>query len=122
MVVVDKHKLLQVLVNVIRNAKHSLQEAYPNGGGRMEILAVAQGTEVLIKIEDDGIGIPEDNLELIFRHGFTTKRDGHGFGLHGSANAAKEMGGEIEGRSPGPGRGATFVIRLPRESALEEAG
>jgi C4-dicarboxylate-specific signal transduction histidine kinase len=63
------------------------------------------------------VGIAEENLTRIFSHGFTTKRGGHGFGLHASANAAAELGGSLSACSEGPGRGATFVLELPYEPA-----
>jgi signal transduction histidine kinase len=68
---------------------------------------------VRITIVDSGIGIPADHMAKIFNHGFTTKKDGHGFGLHSGANAAKEMGGRLTASSDGPGKGATFTLELP---------
>jgi signal transduction histidine kinase len=68
---------------------------------------------VCIEVADNGIGIPEENLTRVFSHGFTTKPRGHGFGLHTSANAAREMGGSLTVRSHGPDRGATFTVELP---------
>ena len=59
------------------------------------------------------MGIPQENLTRIFNHGFTTRKDGHGFGLHSGALAAKEMGGTLRVHSDGPGRGATFTLELP---------
>jgi two-component system, NtrC family, sensor kinase len=67
---------------------------------------------VQISIRDNGIGIPADHLTKVFNHGFTTKQDGHGFGLHSGANAAKEMGGSLRAHSDGPGRGAEFTLEL----------
>ena len=52
-------------------------------------------------------------LDPIFNHGFTTRKDGHGFGLHSCALAAKELGGSLTGESAGPGQGATFTLTLP---------
>jgi signal transduction histidine kinase len=66
-----------------------------------------------ITVTDNGIGIAPENLTRIFSHGFTTKRDGHGFGLHSGALAAKEMGGALSAFSEGAGKGATFVLQLP---------
>src|SRR5688572_19127296 len=68
-------------------------------------------------VADNGIGISQENLTRIFSHGFTTKRDGHGFGLHSGAIAAREMGGRLYARSEGPGLGATFVLELPLSAA-----
>ncbi len=110
---VDKHKVIQVLVNLVRNAKHSLREAYPNGGGEMTIRGTTREDEVVIEVEDNGVGIAKENLGLLFQYGFTTKEDGHGFGLHGSGNTARELGGWIEAHSDGPGQGALFTFFLP---------
>jgi signal transduction histidine kinase len=49
----------------------------------------------------------------IFQYGFTTRKDGHGFGLHSSALAAQELGGSLSVHSEGPGCGATFTLELP---------
>lgn len=110
--VIDKHKVLQILVNLIHNAKHALES---NPGQRLLTLAIRptpqQGFQIIVS--DNGIGIPEENLTRIFSHGFTTRRNGHGFGLHSGANAAREMGGTLLASSPGPGRGAIFTLELP---------
>ena len=68
---------------------------------------------VQIEVEDNGVGIPAKNMDKMFRHGFTTKEDGHGFGLHSSALAAQETGGSLTVHSNGPGQGATFTLELP---------
>jgi signal transduction histidine kinase len=73
-------------------------------------------------VEDDGIGIPESNILKIFRYGFTTKADGHGFGLHGGALAAKQMGGALSASSEGVGRGAIFSLILPRSPQTSDSG
>jgi signal transduction histidine kinase len=108
----DKHKVLQILVNLIRNAKHACDDS-----GREDkqiILRVANGNgRVKISVRDNGVGIPEENLTRIFSHGFTTRKEGHGFGLHSGALAAREMGGALRVFSEGPGRGATFTLELP---------
>ena len=109
---VEKHKVLQILVNLIRNAKYACDES-----GRTDkrmIMRSANGDgRVKISIIDNGVGIPPENLTRIFGHGFTTRKDGHGFGLHSAANAAKEMGGQLSVHSDGPGRGASFTLELP---------
>jgi len=114
---VDRHKLMQVLVNLIQNAR----QAMPRGEVSRQVLTVrvqADGDEhVRIEVEDTGVGIPPENLALIFNHGFTTKPGGHGFGLHSSANAATEMEATLHAHSEGPGRGARFVLRLPTRNA-----
>jgi signal transduction histidine kinase len=108
----DKHKILQILINLLSNAKHACTES--ENTDKKLTLRVFNGNGTLkVSVTDNGVGIPPENLTRIFSHGFTTRADGHGFGLHGSALAAKEMGGSLSVHSDGPGRGATFTLELP---------
>jgi C4-dicarboxylate-specific signal transduction histidine kinase len=109
---VDKHKVLQILINLLRNAKHAVEDS-GRRDPRIAVTIDADGGLSRISIADNGVGIPAENLTNVFRHGFTTKKHGHGFGLHSGANAAKEMGGSISADSAGPGHGATFTLELP---------
>ncbi len=111
---VDKHKVLQILVNVIRNAKYACHEGA--GEKKVTVRIRARNGSVQVSVIDTGVGIPKENLERIFSHGFTTRADGHGFGLHSSALAAKALGGTLEAYSAGPGQGATFTLTLPLRS------
>jgi PAS domain S-box-containing protein len=109
---VEKHKILQILVNLLRNAKFACQES-GRADKRLTVRVANRDGRVKISVIDNGIGIPPDNLERIFNHGFTTRKGGHGFGLHGGALAAKEMGGSLVVHSDGPGQGAAFILELP---------
>ena len=109
---VDRHKVLQILINLIRNAKYALDEV-EGPDKRITISIGHAGERVSISIADNGIGIPAENLDRIFGHGFTTRKDGHGFGLHSGALAATEIGGTLSVRSDGTGHGATFTLELP---------
>ncbi len=112
-VVVDRHKVMQILVNLLNNAKYAVSEARDTGGWiRVELVRPNDET-VEIAVVDNGVGIAEDNVVKLFSQGYTTKKDGHGFGLHSSANAAKQMNGELSVSSDGPGRGARFTLTLP---------
>ena len=71
---------------------------------------------VKVSVVDNGVGIPPENLARIFQHGFTTRKDGHGFGLHSGALAAQEMGGSLTPYSDGSGQGATFTLELPLDA------
>ncbi|MBL9210699.1 MAG: GAF domain-containing protein [Opitutaceae bacterium] len=115
---VDKHKVLQVLVNFLRNA---IDACVLSGRTDKRIVVhVHRGTKgVVFSVADNGVGIPPENLKRIFNHGFTTKKDGHGFGLHSGANAAREMGGAVTVHSDGPARGATFTLEVPVEGNPE---
>jgi PAS domain S-box-containing protein len=113
----DKHKVMQILLNLVTNAKQAVN-AY-DGGEKYVIIDIAASESFLeISVEDTGVGIEPGNLEKLFQHGFTTKKTGHGFGLHSSANAAKAMGGKLVAYSDGHGHGARFVLSLPAELAI----
>jgi PAS domain S-box-containing protein len=111
-VTVEKHKVLQILVNLMRNAKYACDEAGRNDK-RIIVRTETEGSRVRVAIIDNGVGIPPENLTRIFAHGFTTRKHGHGFGLHSGALAARELGGTLTARSEGVGHGATFVLDLP---------
>jgi signal transduction histidine kinase len=119
-ILADRHKILQILVNLIANAKHALTES--TAKERLLTLTVGTAGEdtVRVAVADNGIGIPRENLTRIFTHGFTTRPDGHGFGLHSGALAAKEMGGKLSVHSEGRGQGATFTLELPLQKKLVE--
>ncbi|MBA3503930.1 MAG: ATP-binding protein [Myxococcota bacterium] len=108
----DRHKLLQILINLISNARHALKNS-PDGPQQLIVRVRTVQNVLEIVIEDTGIGIPAENLEKIFVHGFTTKEGGHGFGLHASANTARELGGSLRVASGGIGCGATFTVEIP---------
>jgi signal transduction histidine kinase len=115
----DRHKILQIMINLISNARHALKAHREAVAGALPapqqlIVRVRQVDGIVaIDVADNGVGIPAGNLDKIFQHGFTTKQGGHGFGLHASANAARELGGSLRVASGGEGRGATFTIELP---------
>jgi len=114
-VLADKHLALQILVNLIRNAQQSC-EAANHPEKKLRIQTTFEQRHVLIAVTDNGLGITAENLARVFTHGFTTKKEGHGFGLHSAVAAAKEMGGSLSAQSDGPGHGATFILELPCKS------
>jgi PAS domain S-box-containing protein len=115
---VDRHKLLQILINLLSNARHALADSpRPDKRLRLQVQPAPEPRRVLIVVADNGAGIAPENLPRIFTQGFTTKKKGHGFGLHISALAATEMKGRLTCASPGPGEGATFTLELPLEGA-----
>jgi PAS domain S-box-containing protein len=111
---VEKHKVLQILVNLFRNARQAC-ETSDQPEKKLTIRASNGGDRVRISVTDNGVGIAAENLDRIFVRGFTTKKDGHGFGLHSGAMAAREMGGALLVHSDGPGAGATFTLELPQQ-------
>jgi PAS domain S-box-containing protein len=111
-IAVDKHKVLQILVNLVCNAKYACDDS-----GRTDKLVTLriEGTVngVRICVVDNGVGIPAENMGRLFTHGFTTRKSGHGFGLHSCALAAQELGGSLHAESHGPGCGAAFILEFP---------
>ncbi|HVM51108.1 MAG TPA: PAS domain S-box protein [Candidatus Acidoferrum sp.] len=112
-ILVDKHKVLQILVNLVRNAKYALDDRGHADKRLVLRVGVNGSNRVRIAVIDNGIGIAPENLTRIFEHGFTTRKEGHGFGLHNGALAAKDLGGSLTAHSAGPGTGATFTLELP---------
>src|SRR5581483_9204347 len=110
--ILDRHKLLQILANLLSNARHALRDL-EQGSRVLTVRLLRLSQSLAIEIEDTGVGISTDVLGRLFEFGFTTKKDGHGFGLHASGNLAKELGGEINVHSEGIGRGARFNLCLP---------
>lgn len=112
-VTADRHRVLQILVNLLRNAKQAILEAAP-AQRRISIRTLSRSPgRLAIAVADNGIGISRENLPRIFRHGFTTKKEGHGFGLHNSVLFAREMKGDLTVQSDGPGLGSIFTLELP---------
>lgn len=111
-VLVDKQRLLQIVINLVKNAKEALEEQLP-GHKKITITTRAENDRLIIEVADSGIGILPEKLSKIFSHGFTTKVKGHGFGLHSCANAATEMDGSLSVKSDGHMLGATFALNLP---------
>jgi PAS domain S-box-containing protein len=108
----EKHKVLQILINLVSNARHACDESQ-RVDKQITVRAARCGPWLRVQVIDNGIGIRPENLNRIFTHGFTTKKNGHGFGLHNSANEARELGGSLTVHSDGPGRGAIFTLELP---------
>ena len=112
-VTLDRHKVLQILFNLLENARQAC-EAGGEPEPQITVRLRRNGQERLeIRVRDNGIGIPPENLPKIFTQGFSTRKGGHGFGLHSSVLAAQDMGGTLNVNSDGPGRGATFTLELP---------
>jgi PAS domain S-box-containing protein len=110
---IDKHKVLQILVNLLSNAKDAL-EATTVADSRLTVRVAMNGlSAVRVSVMDNGVGIAAEDRTRIFQHGFTTREKGHGFGLHSGALAAQELGGSLTAFSEGPGKGALFTLELP---------
>jgi PAS domain S-box-containing protein len=112
-IMLDRHRALQVLINLLSNARHAL-EATPRAERRVTLgICSTPAKLVRLQVGDNGSGIDPANINRIFNQGFTTRPDGHGFGLHSSANAAREMSGSLSVQSEGVGKGAVFTLELP---------
>ncbi|HOW63780.1 MAG TPA: ATP-binding protein [Candidatus Paceibacterota bacterium] len=113
----DKHKVMQILVNLLQNACYACGASDQPEKQVTIRLQSAQNDRLRIAVEDNGIGISAENLLKIFSHGFSARPGGHGFGLHYGANTAKELGGSLTASSHGPGQGAIFILELPLKPA-----
>jgi signal transduction histidine kinase len=114
--ILDKHRVLQIVINLLKNARDALKQSDAEPRRITVEMDRDEKQRTRIRVRDNGVGIPPGKLERIFNYGFTTKEEGHGYGLHGSANAAREMGGRLTAASEGEGRGACFTLLLPPEA------
>jgi Na+/proline symporter/C4-dicarboxylate-specific signal transduction histidine kinase len=117
-----KHKLLQILINLLSNAKHAVDDEAAASQKRITVrLERPEPDRLVISVTDTGMGIAPEDHQRLFQHGFTTRKEGHGFGLHAAITAAREMGGSLTAYSAGRGKGATFTLELPCSEAVDEA-
>jgi signal transduction histidine kinase len=116
-VLIDKQKFLQIVMNLLSNARNAVLESQAPQRQIGIRLSQTEGDWARIEVSDNGVGIPAENLTRIFSQGFTTRKNGHGFGLHSAANHASELGGHLKVQSAGLGHGATFVLEIPIEAA-----
>ncbi|MBV4456874.1 GHKL domain-containing protein [Pseudomonas sp. COR58] len=117
----DRHRLLLILINLISNAKYAMADLSNRPRQITLGVEIVDDSFVQISVKDDGEGIAPENMTRIFAHGFTTRKDGHGFGLHSCALAAIEMNGHLTAHSDGPGRGALFTLQIPLVRVTEDA-
>jgi len=111
---VSKYQVLQILINLVRNAQNACDNANPQVKRLSLRVALSRsGRFMRMEVVDNGVGIPQENLTRIFNHGFTTRKDGHGFGLHSGAVMAKQLGGSLTALSDGLGKGASFALEFP---------
>ena len=114
-IMTDRNQVLQILVNLITNAKNAMVE-YPANSHCLTVrigLPADRKGSVRFEVTDTGGGIEAEILPRLFAQGFTTRKAGHGFGLHSAAISAKNLGGAVQAQSEGKGRGATFILDLP---------
>jgi PAS domain S-box-containing protein len=112
----DRHKVIQILVNLLGNAKDALVDSERDHRSIVVRIGAESDSYVTVSVIDTGCGIAKEDIDKIFSYGFTTKTEGHGFGLHSSAVTAIELGGSLVAESEGPGRGATFILKVPRQA------
>lgn len=114
----DRHLVMQILINLISNAEQAMRSTPENRRTlRVSVVEAATGDKAMVSVQDSGCGIEAETTTRIFQFGFTTRPEGHGFGLHASANAAKQMRGSLVAHSDGKGAGAVFTLELPLQPA-----
>jgi PAS domain S-box-containing protein len=112
-ILLDRHKVLQILTNLISNGIYALSKSDKDEKKLTITVKKLDNDNIKIEVCDNGIGISQENMTRIFEHGFTTKKKGHGFGLHSTALSVNELNGSIKAHSDGIGQGAVFTIKLP---------
>lgn len=116
----ERHRVLEILVNLLTNAKDALKRSTADHRQitvTLDVLSVGEADRLRFVVADNGIGIAPQHLAKVFAFGFTTRAEGHGFGLHSAANAARQMGGALTAHSDGEGQGATFTLEIPTTCA-----
>ena len=108
----DRHRLIQILVNLIRNASQAMEQK-PRAGRTLTLSTSTHEGKLRFEVRDTGVGISPETRVKLFSHGFTTRSEGHGFGMHASACTAMEMHGTLGCHSDGVGHGATFTVEIP---------
>jgi signal transduction histidine kinase len=119
---VDRHKVLQILLNLLQNAKHACDKGTAADKQIMVRVRAKDTHRVSVCVQDNGMGIPPENLTRIFAQGFSTRKDGHGFGLHSSVLMAEDMKGSLQAFSAGPNQGAAFTLELPLKQRTDPSG
>ena len=119
---IDRSRLMQIIVNLLQNAKDALLED-SSGKAEKQIIITTKISEddsskILLVVEDNGVGISQENIAKIFGYGLKKKKHGHGIGLHSSAISASELGGKLRMESDGVGKGARFILELPLTEEL----
>lgn len=111
-ILIEKGKLIQVFVNLLKNAKESLEAK--DEKDRCITIDISEDNQYqTVEITDNGAGISKENLTKIFSYGFSTKKDGKGFGLHTSALAMTELKGKLFAESDGKEKGTKFIMQVP---------
>jgi PAS domain S-box-containing protein len=106
-VVADPALLKRILQNLVSNAVQAMPE-----GGRLEIQSRQENNEIVISVEDSGVGIPLEHMDKLFTPLFTTKSKGQGFGLAVVKRITEALGGMVTFESE-VGRGTKFIVSLP---------
>jgi PAS domain S-box-containing protein len=119
---VDRARVLEILLNLLTNAREAVERAPPSDLRHVLVRTRRVDRDhVAIDVIDTGVGIPAEHLVDVFAQGYTTKRDGDGFGLHSSACIATELGGGLQAHSEGTGQGACFTLVLPMHERAASA-
>jgi len=109
----EESKLLQILVNLIKNAYESMDHITSGRTLWLKTFVDPEQAYVCLAIRDNGVGFEAAAHEKLFAYGYTSKARGSGFGLHCSLTYLKAHQGKITAHSDGVGQGSEFTIYLP---------
>jgi len=116
----DRKRLVQVVANLLNNAAK-----YTDDGGRLSLIVKHEGDDAVLEVHDSGVGIARDMLGKVFElyaqvGDWKRSDEGLGIGLALVHRLVEMHGGSVEASSAGPGKGSTFVVRLPARTAVQE--
>ncbi|WP_428261734.1 sensor histidine kinase [Haliangium sp.] len=112
----DRHQVIEILVNLIANARRALTDC-ERSDKRLVLRAASAGEGwVRLVVDDNGVGVAAEVVPKLFKLGFTTQAEGTGLGLHAAASAARRLGGTLRCESEGAGQGARFILELPTQA------
>lgn len=113
-----KTKIQQVVINCLKNAIEALSSSDVVEKRLIIKMGFINQNSICVEITDNGVGIKKEHLKKLFSFGFTTKTEGHGYGLHNSVLIAKELGGDLRAVSGGVNQGATFIFEIPYKAIV----
>ena len=117
---IDADQIAQLLLNLMNNAADAIREAGRSSGGNINVVSRLEDDRAVLEVSDNGIGMNEHTREKLFRAHFTTKPDGHGYGLVTCAKIITNHEATVEVASE-EGKGTTFTFGFPLVAPVDSA-